>query len=604
MSTFSAAALSARCQSIHDRVISAAAGIGESAAQRHASDSPLIQLSAKLRELGEAALQLGSKLSGTEPISQDLQNAIKDRLEKCASAEAIVEEGTAVSKTRLLPISQDLLSKYSSWASLETSAMESLVEALEMKTTDGQNKLLSGPEYRALIGIADTAFMAVISSQTGPSGMESEAPPPLDDEPPPPYDEDTSEHVSDVKQPEPVAPSTASPSSSKSAPPKNLVELFRAVTASFRQKPKPLVAALCEACARGDIKNVTALVSNGADINGRNQDGKTPLVVAIENRQLPVFTELLELGASKDVKDSAKKMPPLFWAASVGDLQMAKVLLQHGCKPNQKNMYGHAYFLDVIDKGDVDMVQLLLDHGAKANTTDLYGRPAIHHAYSANNLAMLKLLQSRGGSVNASDMTGCPMIILALQENKDDILNFLIEYGANVNATTATGLPLVVEAFTRGRIDVVKTLLERGADANAKDLVGSSMLMNAAKSDKLEADARKEVIKALLNHGAKPNDRDAWGKSVVSFIVERGTLSLVPLLLENGLDPNQLLSNGETLLEYAARTDNQELVREIFSYGARRDVGIAQVLHARAFGLPLMDPPSQGTGPFVRGPIG
>lgn len=337
----------------------------------------------------------------------------------------------------------------------------------------------------------------------------------------------------------------------------------------------------------GDISTVTKLVSHGVNIDGRNQDGKTPLVVAIENRQLPVFTKLLELGASKDVKDSAKKLPPLFWAASVGDLEMAKVLLQRGCKPNQKNMYGHAYFLDIIDKGDVDMVQLLLDHGAKANTTDLYGRPAIHHAYSANNLAMLKLLHSRGGSVNASDMTGCPMLILALQENKDDIFDFLIEYGANINCKTATGQALIFEAFTRGRIDVVKKLLDRGADANAKDLMGSSLLLNAAKSDKLDVGARKEVIKALLDHGAKPNDHDAWGKSVVSFLVQRGTLSLVPLLLEKGLNPDTVLSNGESLLTYAARTDNQELVREMFSYGARRDVGYLQVMHARAYSIPL-----------------
>lgn len=480
------------------------------------------------------------------------------------------------------------------------------------KTTDGQDKLLSGPEYCALMEIANTAFVAVVSSHAGSAGMDGEAPPPLDDddapppldkEPPPPYDESTSEHVSDVKRSEPSAPSTAGPSSSRSEPPKNLVELFRAVTASFRHKPEPLVTALCEACTRGDISTVTKLVSHGVNINGRNQDGKTPLIVAIENRQLPVFDKLLELGVSKDVKDSAKKLPPLFWAASVGDLEMAKVLLRSGCKPNQKNIYGHAYFLDNIDKGDVDMVQLLLDHGAKANTTDLYGRPAIHHAYSANNLAMLKLLQSRGGSVNASDMAGCPMIILALQENKDEIFDFLIEYGANVNCTTATGLPLVVEALTRGRIDVVKRLLDRGANANAKDLMGCSMLLNAAKSDKLEADDRKEVITALLNHGARPDECDSWGKSAVSFLVERGTLSLVPLLLERGLNPDTVLSNGESLLAYAYRTDNMELVREIFSHGARHDVGFGQVLRARAFGIPLMDPQSLGDIHIARGPI-
>lgn len=132
MATFSAVALAAQCQTIRDRAISAAVDVAETAAQWHASDSPLIDLSTKLKDLSEAASQLGDKLSGTELISQNLQNAIKDRLEKCASAEAIIEEGTGVSATQQLPISQDLLSKYESWTSLETSAVQGLVEALEM----------------------------------------------------------------------------------------------------------------------------------------------------------------------------------------------------------------------------------------------------------------------------------------------------------------------------------------------------------------------------------------------------------------------------------------------------------------------------------------
>ena len=393
----------------------------------------------------------------------------------------------------------------------------------------------------------------------------------MDDEAPPPYDENTSEAVSDTKRPEPSALSPAASTTYQQAPQSKLSGVFRAVTAPFRHKPEPLVAALCEASCRGDVSTVASLISSGANIDGRNEDGKTPLVLAIENQRHPVFTKLLELGASKDVTDSAKKLPPLFWAASAGSIPMAKLLLQRGCNPNHKNLYGHAYFLDIIDKGDLDMVQLLLDHGAQVSTTDLYHRPAIHHAYSANNLAMLKLLQSRGGSVNAKDMSGCSMAILALRENKDEIFDFLLECGANVNIKSATGVPLIVEAFTRRRIDIVKKLLGRGADPNAKDNVGNSMLMSAVKAETktLGTNDRKELIKVLLNYGANPNDCDSWGRSAVSLLVEGGTLSLVPILLEKGLDPNEWLANGETLLAYAIRTCNPELAREVARYGGK-----------------------------------
>ncbi|KAG6353438.1 hypothetical protein INS49_005619 [Diaporthe citri] len=582
MTPFSAAAFAAQCQTIHHRALSAATSIAETVAQWSASDSPFTQVSINLKELSETVFELGDKLGSTKLVSQRLQHTLADRLEKCARAEAIVEKGTGVSVAQQLPVDAGLLSKYETWLGLETSVMQGLVEAIQVNTADGQDQLLNGHGYRELLEMADAAFRVVVSSETGSSAMDDDAPPPYDENPP--------EHISDVKRVESPASPTTSPSSSNKAPQSKLSEVFRAVTAPFRYKPEPLVVALCEASSRGDLATVASLVSSGANINGRNEEGKTSLVLAIENQQPMMVTKLLQLGASKDVSDSAKKLPPLFWAASTGDIPMAKLLIQHGCNPNHKNLYGSSYFLEIVDKGDLGMVELLLDHGAEVNTTDRYGRVAIQHAYSGNNLAMLKLLQSRGGSVNATDMTGNPIIVLALRENRDEIFDFLLERGANVNSKSNTGTSLIMEAFTKKRISVVKKLLERGADPNAKDLMGTSILMNTIKAQTLSANGREELIKLLLTYGATPNERDSWGKTAVSFLIEREHTSLVPLLLERGLDPNQELGNGETLLTHAINCGNVELTKKLLRHGARPNgvdkkgcTPLVQALQARDF---------------------
>jgi hypothetical protein len=132
MTIFPAAGLAAECQSIHQRAVSAAASIAETAAQWHASDSPLLQLSTKLKGLGEAASELGEKLSNTELVSRTLQSVVVDQLQKCDIAEGVVERGTGVSDFRQLPIDQGLLSKYESWVNLETSVLQGLVEAMQM----------------------------------------------------------------------------------------------------------------------------------------------------------------------------------------------------------------------------------------------------------------------------------------------------------------------------------------------------------------------------------------------------------------------------------------------------------------------------------------
>jgi hypothetical protein len=132
MTTFSVAALAAQCQTIHHRALSAATSIDESVAPWNASDSPLTQVSINLKELSKAVFELGDKLGSTKLISEGLKHTLTDRLDKCARAEAIVENGTGVSAPQQLPIEADLLSKYMSWVGLETSVIQGLGEAIQV----------------------------------------------------------------------------------------------------------------------------------------------------------------------------------------------------------------------------------------------------------------------------------------------------------------------------------------------------------------------------------------------------------------------------------------------------------------------------------------
>lgn len=132
MTAFSAAALAAQCQATHHRALSAATSIAETVAHRNASDFPFTQLSTNLKKLGETVLELGDRLSRHEVISPRLQQTLTDRLDKCDTAEAIVERGTVDYTDELIPIEERLLSTFESWTGLETSVMQRLVEATQM----------------------------------------------------------------------------------------------------------------------------------------------------------------------------------------------------------------------------------------------------------------------------------------------------------------------------------------------------------------------------------------------------------------------------------------------------------------------------------------
>ena len=48
----------------------------------------------------------------------------------------------------------------------------------------------------------------------------------------------------------------------------------------------------------GDSENVKIILQLGADVNGQNEDGNTPLTVAVQNDNLNCVLELISAGAN------------------------------------------------------------------------------------------------------------------------------------------------------------------------------------------------------------------------------------------------------------------------------------------------------------------
>jgi len=68
----------------------------------------------------------------------------------------------------------------------------------------------------------------------------------------------------------------------------------------------PLMLAVCNNNSTPEV--ITALVEAGADVNAKNPDGSTPLILAAKhNTHSEVITTLRELGANPDTKDNYGK---------------------------------------------------------------------------------------------------------------------------------------------------------------------------------------------------------------------------------------------------------------------------------------------------------
>jgi len=101
-------------------------------------------------------------------------------------------------------------------------------------------------------------------------------------------------------------------------------------------KVNPIQNKLVDAAAKDDITMIGDLIRNGADVNGTNKHGMTPLLVAVSYHSLRAAKALLELGADPNLGvhgyvDYGYKLPtydtPLHsadWDTDSTDAELAK----------------------------------------------------------------------------------------------------------------------------------------------------------------------------------------------------------------------------------------------------------------------------------------
>jgi ankyrin repeat protein len=80
-----------------------------------------------------------------------------------------------------------------------------------------------------------------------------------------------------------------------------------------------------------DKEVVQMLLDGGADVNGADRWGRTPLHRAVESHDFALASLLVSRGADVNRKDSTNRTPLSYaWGGSAGDEQIAALLRRHG----------------------------------------------------------------------------------------------------------------------------------------------------------------------------------------------------------------------------------------------------------------------------------
>ena len=206
-----------------------------------------------------------------------------------------------------------------------------------------------------------------------------------------------------------------------------------------------MVAPLVASLHRKHFKVAELLHRYGADVNVRERNEKTPLLVACGDGSLDVLEWLLNHGADVDVQVlSNNGYGPLHSAATEGHLHTCQMLIEHNADLHMRTIFGTTPLQEAtspihLTRDQVDIMQVLLDHGADPNSRDNYGSTPLHRSswsqyedYSSTKGTVegTRLLLRHGAVIDAEDNKGRTALQLALAHERNDIAECLREHGA------------------------------------------------------------------------------------------------------------------------------------------------------------------------------
>ena len=142
------------------------------------------------------------------------------------------------------------------------------------------------------------------------------------------------------------------------------------------------------AARSGDVKKMRELLAYGANIERRNKDGETPLMLATGFPTTDCLSLLLEHRADIHAKSKSGDTA-IARACYHGQLENVRMLLDHGADVDVKDNSGTTPLMNASMSRKVSCVALLLERGAAPMSTCDKGRTAADYTNNEEIKSMI-----------------------------------------------------------------------------------------------------------------------------------------------------------------------------------------------------------------------
>lgn len=293
-----------------------------------------------------------------------------------------------------------------------------------------------------------------------------------------------------------------------------------------------------------DMEEAVRLLKSGADANVRDENNKTPLMLAVGCDDELLVDLLLKNNAEVNVKD-ALGMTPLLYACLNGNVGIVKTLVAKGANVNSLHMVlrlppdariGVSPLMYSASRKKPEIARILIENNADLNVKDPSGKTALDMAM-VSDAKIYKMLLDKGAIAGKG-----------------------VDLGTGTFKDGATGL--FMAACAKGDMAYVKSNF-----SEVKNKIGEHALYQALSFSSFHC--RYEITRFLLMNGVGVNPPPGYRDLPAIFIhALKGDTFLLRLFLEKGADPNLAHANGRTALMEACFYGRHEIAEILLQNGA------------------------------------
>ena len=287
---------------------------------------------------------------------------------------------------------------------------------------------------------------------------------------------------------------------------------------------------------------IERIALSGANMNVRNSDGETAVMLAAMNGQHAAVYQLAQGGADINIHHEQDGLTALHLACFHNTSDAVIALLSSGADMNARSKDGFTPLLVSVVKENDTITQILVDNGVDMNI-GAFNSPPLVHAATRGKHAGARILLKGGANISMDDSTTTVLHFLMSQDEVDvDMVKIFLdaEVGMNIHRERDGCTPTHL-ACIQGHHAAVIALLSSKADMNALSKKGLTPMMCSVMLDNYA------ITQTLVDHGVDVNVVSR-GVTAVSFAALCGHHEGARILLKSGANISLGNMAGSTIL--------------------------------------------------------